>query len=126
MGAWSGFARSLVGVAYALYYITIAHLDPLQLVLVGTALETSYVIWAIQTGLLADTFSRRLSVIAGTGIIGVAWMGQGLVPVFITIAGFEVLRGLGEAFTHGAIEAWVAGECGDGGREALFLRETPL
>jgi DHA3 family tetracycline resistance protein-like MFS transporter len=95
-------------------------------VLVGTALETSYFIWEIPTGVLADTFSRRLSVIAGTGIIGIAWMGQGLIPLFVAIAGFEILRGLGEAFTHGAIEAWIAGEVGDEGLDALFLRETQL
>jgi MFS transporter, DHA3 family, tetracycline resistance protein len=125
-GAWSGFAWSLISAAYALYYITVAHLDPLQLVLVGTALETSYFIWEIPTGVLADTFSRRMSVIAGTAIIGLAWMGQGLVPLFIAIAGFEIVRGLGEAFTHGATEAWVAGEVGDDRLEALFLRETQL
>ena len=126
IGAWGGFAWTLISVAYVLYYITAAHLDPLQLVLVGTALETSYFVCEIPTGVLADTFSRRLSVIAGTAIIGIAWMGQGLVPLFIAIAGFEILRGLGEAFTHGAIEAWVAGEVGDDALDALFLRETQL
>lgn len=125
-GAWGSFAWSLISAAYALYYITVAHLDPLQLVLVGTALETSYFLWEIPTGVLADTFSRRLSVIAGTAIIGIAWMGQGLVPLFIVIAGFEILRGLGEAFTHGAIEAWIAGEVGDDRLDALFLREMQL
>ena len=125
-GAWGGFAWALIDTAWFLYYVTVAHLDPLQLVLVGTALEASYFVWEIPTGVLADTFSRRLSVILGTGIIGVAWMGQGLIPVFGAIAAFELLRGLGEAFTHGAVEAWVAGECGDEGLEALFLRETQL
>jgi DHA3 family tetracycline resistance protein-like MFS transporter len=123
-GAWGGFAWSLINAAWFLYYVTVAHLDPLQLVLVGTALEASYFVWEIPTGVLADTFSRRMSVIAGTAIIYLAWMGQGLVPLFVAIAGFEILRGLGEAFTHGAIEAWVAGECGDDGLDALFLRET--
>ena len=125
-GAWGGFAWSLIGAAWFLYYVTVAHLDPLQLVLVGTALEASYFVWEIPTGVLADTFSRRMSVILGTGIIYIAWIGQGLVPVFVAIAAFEILRGLGEAFTHGAIEAWVAGECGDEGLDALFLRETQL
>jgi DHA3 family tetracycline resistance protein-like MFS transporter len=125
-GAWGGFAWSLISAAWFLYYVTVAHLDPLQLVLVGTALEASYFVWEIPTGVLADTFSRRISVILGTGIIYTAWIGQGLVPVFVAIAGFEILRGLGEALTHGAVEAWVAGECGDDGLDALFLRETQL
>src|SRR6266851_2885011 len=126
VGAWGGFAWAFINAAYALYYITVAHLDPFQLVLVGTALEASYFVWEIPTGVLADTFSRRMSVILGTGIIYIAWLGQGLVPVFAFIAGFEILRGLGEAFTHGAVDAWVAGECGDDGLDALFLRETQL
>jgi DHA3 family tetracycline resistance protein-like MFS transporter len=125
-GAWGGFSWSLINAAWFLYYVTVAHLDPLQLVLVGTALEASYFVWEIPTGVLADTFSRRMSVIAGTAIIYVAWLGQGLVPLFVAIAGFEILRGLGEAFTHGAVEAWVAGECGDDGLDTLFLRETQL
>ena len=125
-GAWGGFAWSLINAAWFLYYITVAHLDPLQLVLVGTALEASYFVWEIPTGVLADAYSRRMSVIAGTAIIYLAWIGQGLVPLFVAIAGFEILRGLGEAFTHGAIEAWIAGECGDDGLAALFLRETQL
>jgi len=123
-GAWGGFAWSLINAAWFLYYVNVAHLDPLQLVLVGTALEASYFVWEIPTGVLADTFSRRRSVIAGTGITYAAWIGQGLVPLFFAIAGFEILRGVGEAFIHGAIEAWVAGECGDDGLDALFLRET--
>jgi len=125
-GAWGGFAWSLINAAWFLYYVTVAHLDPLQLVLVGTALEASYFVWEIPTGVLADAYSRRMSVIAGTAIIYLASIGQGLVPLFVAIAGFEILRGLGEAFTHGAVEAWVAGECGDDGLEALFLRETQL
>ena len=126
MGAWVGFAFALIMAAYALYYITIAHLDALQLVLVGTALEASYFVCEIPTGVLADTFSRRMSVIVGTAIIGVAWVGQGLVPTFVAIVSFELARGVGEAFVHGATEAWVAGEVGDGAIDALFLRETQV
>jgi DHA3 family tetracycline resistance protein-like MFS transporter len=126
IAAWVGLAAALFGASYALYYITIAHLDALQLVLVGTALEASYFVFEIPTGVLADTFSRRLSVILGFGIIGVAWAGQGLVPTFVAIASFEVLRGLGEALVHGATEAWVAGEVGDDALDALFLREMQI
>src|SRR2546430_7383753 len=124
MAAWGGFAFALITAAYALYYITVAHLDALQLVLVGTALETAYFVCEVPTGVLADTFSRRFSVIAGLLIVGVAWAGQGLIPTFAAIAGFEILRGVGEAFTHGATEAWIAGEVGDEAIGPLFLRET--
>src|SRR5438445_12832707 len=97
MAAWGGFAFALITTAYALYYITVAHLDALQLVLVGTALETAYFVCEVPTGVLADTFSRRFSVLAGFLIVGVAWGGQGLIPTCAAIAGFEVLRGVGDA-----------------------------
>ena len=126
MGAWGGFAFALIMASYALYYITIAHLDALQLVLVGTALEASYFVFEIPTGVLADTFSRRMSVIIGLAIIGLAWAGQGLIPTFVAIASFEIVRGVGEAFVHGATEAWVAGEVGDDALNALFLREMQV
>lgn len=126
IAAWVGFAFALFGASYALYYITIAHLDALELVLVGTALEASYFTFELPTGVLADTFSRRSSVISGFAIIGVALAGQGLVPTFAAIASFEVLRGVGEAFVHGASEAWVAGEVGDHALDGLFLRETQV
>ena len=126
MGAWGGFAFALIMAAYALYYITVAHLDALQLVLVGTALEASYFVFEIPTGVLADTFSRRMSVIIGLAIIGFAWAGQGLIPTFVAIASFSIVGGVGEAFVHGATEAWVAGEVGDDALNALFLRETQV
>ena len=126
MGAWGGFAFALIMASYALYYISVAHLDALQLVLVGTALEASYFVFEIPTGVIADTFSRRMSVIVGLAIIGVAWAGQGLVPTFAAIASFEIVRGVGEAFVHGATEAWVAGEVGDDALDGLFLRETQV
>lgn len=126
LAVWSAIASGLIGSAYALYYITRAHLDPLQLVLVGTALEASYFVCEIPTGVFADTYSRRLSVIAGLAVIGVAWIGEGLIPVFVSIVAFEIARGVGEALISGATEAWIAGEVGEADLSRLFLRETQL
>lgn len=119
-------AGGLITAAYALYYIVEARLDPLQLVLVGTTLEVSYLLFELPTGVFADAFSRRLSIIAGTGLIGLAWVGQGALPLFAAIVLFEVVRGLGEALIAGATEAWIAGEVGEDQVAALFLRETQL
>src|SRR2546430_16563501 len=104
MAVWGGFAFALITTAYALYYITVAHLDALQLVLVGTALETAYFVCEVPTGVLADTFSRRFSVIAGLLIVGAPWPGQGLIPTFPATAAFEFLPGVAEAFTPGPPE----------------------
>jgi DHA3 family tetracycline resistance protein-like MFS transporter len=71
--------------AFALYfmlYATIASvyrvqtvgLNPLQLVLVGTVLELAWLTFEVPTGVLADTYSRRLSVIIGFFLIGAGFM----------------------------------------------------
>lgn len=113
-------------IAYALLYIQVAGLDPLQLVLVGTVLEVTYFALEIPTGALADTYSRRFSIILGFAICAVAWIGQALLPVFAAIILFEALRGAGEALLSGAQDAWIAGEIGDDAIAPLFLRGGQL
>ena len=60
---------SLAFTVDAVFQITVAHLNPLQLVLVGTALEVTIFVFEIPTGVLADTKSRRLSIILGLSLI---------------------------------------------------------
>ena len=121
-----GFAFGLILTAYALLYIQVAGLDPLQLVLVGTALEVSYFIFEVPTGALADTYSRRFSVIAGFVVCGLAWIGEALIPTFAAIVVLEMIRGVGEALLSGAEDAWIAGEVGDDAVAPLFLRGGQL
>jgi DHA3 family tetracycline resistance protein-like MFS transporter len=97
----------------ALYRIREVGLNPLQLVLVGTALEVSAFVFEIPTGVVADTVSRRLSVIVGTAIIGVGFILEGAVPVFSVVLLAQVIWGLGFTFTSGATEAWLADELQD-------------
>ncbi len=115
-------AMGLIGPAYAVYYVRSAGLNPLQLVLVGTALESSYFLCEVPTGVLADTVSRRLSIIVGLTLIGVAWGLQGAIPLFAAIVLAEIVRGIGEAFASGATEAWIAGEIGEQQVGRLMLR----
>ena len=41
------------------YQVEVAHLDPLRLLLVGSVLELTCLVFQIPTGLFADAFSRR-------------------------------------------------------------------
>jgi DHA3 family tetracycline resistance protein-like MFS transporter len=56
---------SMMFVSMSLYEATVAGLTPLQLVLVGTTLEVSAFIFEVPTGIVADVYSRRLSIITG-------------------------------------------------------------
>src|SRR3712207_7145810 len=47
----------------SVYRIEEVGLDPLRLVLLGTALEVAILVFEVPTGVLADTYGRRRSVI---------------------------------------------------------------
>ncbi len=113
---------SLIFTVNLLYYIFVARLNPLQLVLVGTALEASIFIFEVPTGVLADSVSRRLSVIIGVFLIGLAFLVNGLWPVFWVIMTAQVLWGLGYTFTSGASQAWISDEVGEENAGSAYIR----
>ena len=107
----------------SVYRITEAGLDPLQLILVGTVLEASVFLFEIPTGVVADVFSRRLSLIIGFAMIGAGFILEGALPIFGTILLAQAVWGIGYTFTSGARQAWLADELGDDGRVGdAFLR----
>src|SRR5690348_15594527 len=108
------------------YQVEVAHLNPLQLVLVGTALETITFIAQVPTGLLADIYSRRLSVILGTFIIGAGFILEGSIPRFETIVLAQSLFGIGATFVDGAEQAWIADEVGEEHVGPIFMRSTQI
>ena len=111
-------------VSMSLYEVTIAKLTPLQLVLVGTTLELSVFLFEVPTGIVADVYSRRLSIIIGYVVMGVGFMVEGFFPFFAPILLAQVLWGLGYTFTSGATQAWISDEIGEEPANKLFLRAT--
>src|SRR5262249_58002847 len=69
----------------AIYRINRAGLSPFQLVLVGTVLEASTFLFEVPTGVLADTYSRRLSIIIGVFLLGAASVLEGAAPILWAI-----------------------------------------
>ena len=113
---WMCFAVS------SLYYIQIVHMTPLQLVLVGTTLELSVFILELPTGLVADVFGRRISILIGLVLNGLGFLLQGLWPTFIGVLLAQVLWGGGFTFTSGASEAWITDETDEDTAAGLFLQ----
>jgi DHA3 family tetracycline resistance protein-like MFS transporter len=73
-------ARGLVYTVLAVYYVTVVGLDPLHLVLVGTILEGTILLLEVPTGVLADVFNRKATIVAGRMLVGLAaclWVGVG-------------------------------------------------
>ena len=123
----------LLGISYAtvtVYWVTIGRLNPLQLLLLGTALEGSYFLFQLPTGLLADLISRRLCVLAGLFVVGAAQIMASLSASFVTLLLAWAVLGFGAALNNGAQDAWIADELsadlGDHPMTGVYLRATQL
>jgi MFS transporter, DHA3 family, tetracycline resistance protein len=113
---------SMMFVSMSLYEATVAGLTPVQLVLVGTTLEISAFVFEIPTGVVADSYSRRLSIIIGYVLMGIGFLVEGFFPAFLPILLAQVIWGLGYTFTSGATQAWISDEVGEESANSLFLR----
>jgi DHA3 family tetracycline resistance protein-like MFS transporter len=120
------FASSLTFTVAAVYFVTELHLSPLQLVLTGTAMELAIFVFEVPTGIVADVYSRRLSIVVGTAIMGVAFVlvaAAGSAPA--VLAAYAVW-GFGYTFTSGAMDAWLADEVGDERLSHVYLRGAQI
>jgi DHA3 family tetracycline resistance protein-like MFS transporter len=100
-------------VTMSLYEATVAGLTPVQLILVGTALEISAFVFEVPTGIVADVYSRRLSIIIGYVLMGLGFLVEGFFPAFLPILLAQIIWGLGYTFTSGATQAWITDEIGE-------------
>ncbi len=124
-GAFAVFFSMIVTVNLV-YQVEVAHLNPLQLVLVGTVLETTCFLGEIPTGIVADVYSRRLSIVIGSILMGIGFIIEGSIPLFETILVSQIIWGLGATFTSGATEAWISDEIGEHKAGRAFLRASQV
>lgn len=117
---------SMMFVTVSLYEATVAGLTAVQLILVGTALEVSAFVFEVPTGIVADVYSRRLSIVIGYVLMGVGFLIEGFFPAFLPILLAQTVWGLGYTFTSGATEAWITDEIGEEDANRLFLRGTQV
>ena len=107
---------------WAVYLVQDVGVNPLQLVLLGTVSEIAIFLFEVPTGVVADIYSRRLSIIIGIIVSGAAIVVLGSVPIYWVIVVAAVLRGIGGTFMSGAWEAWITDEHGVDGIGRVFLR----
>jgi MFS transporter, DHA3 family, tetracycline resistance protein len=116
------FLFTVVAATNLVYQVEVAHLDPLRLLVVGSVLELTCLVFQVPTGLLADAYSRRRAVAAGYTLVGAGFVLEGLVPRFGAIALAQVIWGIGITFADGADDAWITDEVGEERAGSLFLR----
>src|SRR5260221_9680182 len=81
-GMCVGTANTLF-ILLSVYYVRVIGMNAFQLVLVGTAIEGTMFLLQIPTGILADTYGRRLSVIIGLFLVAICYVIEGAVPLFV-------------------------------------------
>src|SRR5204863_3481205 len=79
-------------------------------------------LFEVPTGIVADAYSRRLSIIIGFFLMGIGFLVEGFFPVFGMILLTQVLWGIGYTFTSGATQAWLSDEIGEENANRAFLR----
>ncbi|MEM7113587.1 MAG: MFS transporter [Chloroflexota bacterium] len=110
----------------AIYRVDVIGLNPLQLVLVGATLEITFLVAEIPTGVVADAYSRKLSLIIGYIIIGIGFIIEGLIPEFWAVLVSQVVWGVGATFLSGAEIAWLADEVGEENLAGILVRGNQL
>lgn len=120
-----GLAAGAAATAFTfnlVYQIESVGLSPLQLILVGTVTEVTALITQVPTGIIADLYSRRLSVVLGYLLVGAGMLLAGLVPTFVAVLIGNVIWAIGITCVDGAEEAWAASEIGEQRTAAAFAR----
>ena len=119
--ALTGFAFYMAATATSVYVITRLGVNPLELVLIGTVLELTVTLCEVPTGIVADTVSRKLSI-----LVGLTMMAGGFVlyavPNYWIILVAQVVWGAGYTFTSGADVAWITDEIGEEEARPLYVR----
>ena len=117
---------SMLAVTNLVYQVEVAHLDPLRLLLVGSVLELTCLVFQIPTGLFADAFSRRWAVAVGTVLVGAGFILEGSIPLSTPILIAQVIWGIGATLFTGAEDAWITDEVGEEPAGRLFLRASQI
>ena len=91
--AVAAFCFALCFTLNLVFQFRVIGLDPFQMVLVGTVLELTCFVFEVPTGIVADLYSRRVSVIVGFVLIGAGFVTEGVVATFAAAVAGTIAAG---------------------------------
>ena len=97
----------------SVYLVVDAQLAAAQLVLIGVAQAFVGLVFEVPAGVVADTLSRKWSLVVSHALMGVAMLATGLVSDFLPLLATQMLWGLSWTFASGADVAWISDELDD-------------
>jgi MFS transporter, DHA3 family, tetracycline resistance protein len=108
----------------SVYLVVDADLSPSQLVLIGVAQGVVALVFEIPAGVLADTISRKWSLVVSHVLMGTAMIATGLVTDFGLLVATQMLWGLSWTFASGADVAWITDELDQPARISVVLMRS--
>jgi MFS family permease len=108
----------------SIYLVVDADLSPSQLVLIGAAQGAVGLVFEVPAGVLADTISRKWSLVVSHVLMGTAMIATGLVTDFGALVATQMLWGLSWTFASGADVAWITDELDEPGRISVVLMRS--
>jgi MFS family permease len=108
----------------SVYLVVDARLSPAQLVLIGVAQGAVGLVFEIPAGVVADTISRKWSLVVSQVLMGTAMILTGAVTDFGTLVATQMLWGLSWTFASGADVAWITDELAEPARISVVLMRS--
>jgi MFS family permease len=108
----------------SVYLVVDADLSPSQLVLIGVAQGVIAIVFEVPTGVVADTISRKWSLVVSHALMGAAMIATGLVTDFGPLVATQMLWGLSWTFASGAEVAWITDELDEPSRISVVLMRS--
>jgi len=123
LGFMQGIIFGMWGLAAVVWWVVDLELRPLRLVLLGTFLVGTMFFAEIPTGIVADAYSRKWSIVIAWVVMAAALMLAPTTSIFPVMLVWQVVYAVGWTFQSGADTAWVTDEVG---REddALIMRHA--
>ncbi|MGW7682800.1 hypothetical protein ACWGID_18825 [Kribbella sp. NPDC054772] len=94
----------------SVYLVVDAGLSPAQLVLIGSVQSAFALVFEIPAGVVADTISRKWSLVISQVLMGTAMLATGLFESFPALLATQVLWGISWTFASGSDVALITDE----------------
>ena len=98
------------GLPAMVWWVVDLRLSPFRLAVLGTALVLSILLTETPTGVVADLYSRKYSVVAAYAVMGTAMALGPVTELFGVLVTWQVLWGVGWTLQSGAATAWMTDE----------------
>ncbi|MBN2390232.1 MAG: MFS transporter [Anaerolineae bacterium] len=116
------FNSGLIFTSIWVLLYTVMGLSLVEVSILYIVITISNFVLEIPTGVLADVYSRRLSVIVGGVFIGLTYVLMGTFPLFAVALLGGFIEAIGDTCVSGALQAWITDEVGEAAVGKVFLR----